>query len=148
MKIDSSAFSHGQFIPPVYTCDGKDIVNPLLKFSKIPRGAKSLVLIVNSPEVPSRDWIHWILWNIPAGTKEISEGSVPQGARVAKNDFGHSDYHGPCPPIGIVHQYQFKLYALDAKLKLAHDAKKEEIKRAMHGHVIEHAVLVGFYKRK
>lgn len=148
MKITSPAFNHGQFIPPKYTCDGEDVVNPPFAFSKIPKNAKSLVLMIDSPQVPSRDWIHWLLWNIPADTKGIAEGSVPKGARVAKNDFHHPDYHGPCPPVGAVHQYQFKLYALDAKLKLAHDAKKEEIERAMHGHVIEHAILVGLYKRK
>lgn len=147
MKIKSPVFDHGQFIPPKYTCDG-DNMSPPLEFVKIPKKAKSLVLVVDSPEVPSRDWLHWLVWNISPDTREIAAGSVPRGAVVGKTDFHLPGYRGPCPPFGVVHEYHFKLYALDIKLDLPHDAKKTEIERAMHGHIIEHAVLSGVYKKK
>ncbi len=147
IKIKSPVFDNGQFIPSRHTCDGENI-NPALEFLKIPKEAKSLVLIADSPEVPSRDWIHWLVWNIDPKIKKIASGKIPAGAREALNDFRMPGYRGPCPPWGVAHQYHFKIFALDAKLKLAHDATCEEVKRAMRPHIIEHAILSGLYKKK
>lgn len=151
MKIKSPAFGNGGYIPEKYTRD-KENVSPPLIFSNIPRKAKSLVLMVDSPEFPSHDphhgWIHWLVWNISPDTLSIEENTVPAGAHVSENDFLHHAYQGPCPPAVGVHRYQFKLYALDEKLKLPASADSSSVRRAIKKHMIEHAVLIGLYRRK
>ncbi len=146
MKILSPAFGHNQFIPSRYTCEGEDI-NPPLIFEEVPEAAESLVLIVDDPDAPGGDWVHWTLWNISPEIKEIKEDSVPSGAQEGLTDFGHSGYGGPCPPSGI-HRYYFKLYALDTRLDLDPSAKKADIIRATTGHIIDKAILIGLYEKK
>jgi hypothetical protein len=145
MKIESPAFSNNQFIPSKYTCEG-DNVNPPLRFSEIPQTAKSLVLIVDDPDAPSGTWVHWTVWNISPNTQEITENSVPEGAVEGLTDFGKPGYGGPCPPSGV-HRYFFKLFALDTVLQLENSAKVSELKKAMEGHIIAEAELVGLYER-
>lgn len=151
MKIKSPSFGNGEYIPEKYTCDGENI-NPPLVFSNIPKKAKSLVLMVDSPEFPSRDphhgWIHWLVWNISPNTLSIEENTVPPGAHVSENDFLHHTYQGPCPPAVGVHRYQFKLYTLDTKLKLPPSSDTVSVIRAMKKRIIEHAILIGLCQRK
>lgn len=145
LKLSSPAFKHNQQIPSKYTCDGKD-VNPPLAIESVPAGAKSLALIVDDPDAPAGTWVHWVVWNIAIGTKEIREHAVPAGAAQGMNDFRKRDYGGPCPPSGT-HRYFFKLYALDTMLNLDGSATKAALERAMKGHIIAQTELVGLYKR-
>ena len=145
MLIQSSAFAHNQTIPKKYTCDGENI-NPTIAFSNIPKGAKTLALIVDDPDAPVGLWVHWILFNISSDTKEIKEGSMPKGAVEGTTNFGKPGYGGPCPP-GGEHRYFFKLYALDTELDLPSSADKETLEEAMVGHVLDKAELVGLYSR-
>lgn len=140
-----SVFEQGANIPIRYTCDGEDI-NPTLEISDIPENAKSLVLIVDDPDAPGKTWVHWVLWNIDAGTTKIEENSVPSGAIQGVNDFGKTSYGGPCPPSGT-HRYFFKLYALDTTLNLDSSAGKAEVVEAMEGHVVAQGELMGRYSR-
>ena len=96
MKITSSAFQEGGNIPSKFTCDGSD-TSPPLQITGVPSEAKSLVLIADDPDAPSGLFTHWLVWNIPPQTNSISEGSAPKGVH-GTNDFGKSDYKGPCPP--------------------------------------------------
>lgn len=146
MKITSTSFKNNTNIPSQYTCDGSDI-NPPLKFSEIPPKAKSLALISDDPDAPMGTWVHWTLWNIDPKTKEITENSVPVGAVQGTTSFGEAKYGGPCPPSGI-HHYYFKLYALDTKLNLPTSFKKEDLEKAINGHILAKAELVGLYSRK
>jgi Raf kinase inhibitor-like YbhB/YbcL family protein len=147
MKITSSAFENNQSIPEKYTCDGENI-NPPLEFSEIPASAKSLVLIVEDPDAPSKIWIHWVLYNMSPNISFINENSKPSNAEEGINDFGKSGYGGPCPPSGT-HRYIFRLYALDALLEDMPDfTDKEILTEAMHGHVIEQVELIGTYSKK
>jgi Raf kinase inhibitor-like YbhB/YbcL family protein len=146
LSIASTAFSHQGMIPPKHTCDGAD-VNPPLSLGNVPEKSVSLALIVDDPDAPMGTWVHWVVWNIGSGTKEIPENSVPRGALQGTNDFRKQGYGGPCPPSGT-HRYFFKLYALDASLPLKAGATKAELERAMKGHVIAQAELVGLYRRK
>ncbi|OGY22973.1 MAG: phosphatidylethanolamine-binding protein [Candidatus Woykebacteria bacterium RBG_13_40_15] len=146
MKITSTAFEQNQAIPSKYTCDGQDII-PSLLFSEIPSGSQSLVLTVVDPDSPSGHFTHWVVWNIPADTKEISEGMLPAGLVEGKNDFGKTGYGGPCPSQGT-HHYVFNLYALDTKLDLSTGMSREELEDTMSNHIISHTELVGFYKRQ
>lgn len=146
MKLTSSAFENNQYIPPKYTCDEAN-VNPPFSISDVPKEAESLVLIVDDPDAPKGDWVHWIVFNIQPGTKEIKESGVPAGSVQGKTDFRNPGYGGPCPPSGI-HHYQFKLYALDIIFSLDASAGKKEIEKAMEGHILAEDLLVGLYKRK
>ncbi len=145
MKIFSSAFKNNEAIPKKYACDG-DNVNPPFEISDAPKGAKSLVLIVDDPDAPAGLWTHWTVWNIDPGTKAIRENSVPEKAAEGVTSFGKSGYGGPCPPSGT-HRYFFKLYALDAALDLGGKNDVANLKKAMDGHIMDRAEIIGFYAR-
>lgn len=146
MKLESLVFSSNSFIPKKYTCEGEN-VNPPLKISEIPPETKSLVLIVDDPDAPGNNWVHWIVWNIPPQITEIKENNIPQGAIEGMTDFGKTGYGGPCPPWGT-HRYFFKLYALDTKLTLNSSAQKSDLEKAMKGHILAKAELIGLYRRQ
>jgi Raf kinase inhibitor-like YbhB/YbcL family protein len=146
MTLTSLAFRNGELIPSTFTCDGAD-VNPALNISNVPTEAKSLALIVDDPDAPGGMWVHWVVWNIDPKTREIKENSVPRGVKQGVNDFRKTPYGGPCPPAGT-HRYFFKLYALDTMLDLGPDTTKGALEKAMKGHVLAQAELMGKYKRK
>jgi len=143
LRITSPAFQNNGVIPAKYTCDGDD-VNPALNIEGIPREAKSLVLIVDDPDAPMGTWVHWVVWNIPP-RERIEENSVPGVEGL--NDFRKNSYGGPCPPSGT-HRYFFKVYALDAKLDLITNSRKEDVERAMEGHMLAKGEIVGLYRRR
>jgi Raf kinase inhibitor-like YbhB/YbcL family protein len=145
MKITSLAFESKQIIPPKYTCDGED-VNPPLQISDIPDKTQSLALIVDDPDAPGGDWVHWLLWNINPKTKLIIENKSPKEAVQGINDFNKQSYGGPCPPSGI-HHYQFKIYALDTILNLPSSSRKKDLETAMINHILDKDILIGLYQR-
>ena len=145
MKLTSSAFQHNAQIPSEFTCDGSDL-SPPLSISDVPSNAKSLVLISDDPDAPVGTWDHWVVFNIPASTKEIPKGTEPKGTG-GKNSWGRTGYGGPCPPSGT-HRYFFKLYALDTMLNLPQGASKKDIEKAMQGHIVARTELMGTYKRQ
>ncbi len=144
--VSSPVFENNGSIPGKYSCDGAN-VNPPILIENVPNGTKSLTLIVDDPDAPVGIWVHWVLWNINPETKEIKENSVPKGAQQGMNDFRKHNYGGPCPPSGT-HRYFFKLYALDTILTLSPNATKADLEKAMKGHIIEQAHIVGLYKRR
>jgi len=147
MKITSTAFEHNENIPELYTCDGKDR-NPPLQFEDVPNNAASLALIVSDPDaVGKKPFYHWVVFNIDPRTDHIEEDSLPAAAIEGRNDFRKVEYGGPCPPSGT-HHYIFTLSALDSHLHLEKGATAEEVIKAIKGHTIETAELVGVYSRK
>lgn len=146
MKITSPAFEHNQSMPRKYTCDGEN-VNPPLLFSEIPDNTKSLVLIVDDPDAPSKVWVHWVVFNIDSTISELPENTVPKAGTEGLTDFGKPGYGGPCPPSGT-HHYLFKLYALDSILDISQNSDKKAVEEAMQGHILDSAELVGLYERK
>lgn len=144
MEIISSVFKNGEAIPKKYTCDGMDL-SPPLKFKNVSEDTKSMALIVDDPDAPMGTWVHWVVWNMEPSINGISEGEQIK-AEKGKNDFGKLNYGGPCPPRGT-HRYYFKLYALDKLLNLREGSSKKELEKAMEGHIIEEAQLVGLYGR-
>ena len=149
MKLTSPAFDHEGKIPSKYTCDGENI-NPALTISDLPSEAKSLVLIMDDPDVPKHlredgMWDHWVVFNIPISVRDIKEGEEPVGTHGSGTS-GNLNYFGPCPP-DREHRYFFKLYALDTELDLAEKATKQQVEKAMEGHVLEKAELMGRYER-
>lgn len=142
MELKSPEFENNQFIPKKFTCEGED-VNPALIIENLPEGTKSLALIVDDPDAPMGTWVHWVVYDIPV-TSRIDEDSVP--GKQGINDFRKKDYGGPCPPSGT-HRYFFKIYALDQELGLPEGITKEDLEKAMQGHILDKAELIGLYKK-
>jgi Raf kinase inhibitor-like YbhB/YbcL family protein len=154
MILKSPDFIHQGEIPKIYTCDGEDI-SPSLSWSGLQSNTKSLVLIVDDPDVPDpaapkMTWVHWLLYNIPPSVTElpkaIAASDLPAGTQQGKNDWKRTGYGGPCPPVGR-HRYFHKLYALDIELPDLHKPDKTQLEKAMAGHIIDQAELVGTYQR-
>ena len=145
MEITSSDFENNSKIPVKFTGDGEDI-NPNLEISDITENTKSLVLIVDDPEAPIGNWVHWLVWNISPKINKIFEKSVPENSVQGKNSWGRNNYGGPKPPSGT-HRYFFKIYALDIELDLDESADKEAVENAMEGHVLDEIELIGVYRK-
>lgn len=153
MNLTSGAFADGGPIPVKHTCDGPD-VSPALAWTGAPGGSASFALICDDPDAPGKTWVHWVLYDLPATVSQLPENvaktDTPQGlsgARQGMTDFRRVGYGGPCPPPGPPHRYFFKLYALDAPLALNAGASKADVERAMQGHVLGQAQLIGTYGR-
>ncbi len=151
MKISSPAFGNGEKIPSKYTCDGQNI-NPPLKIEQVPEGARSLVLIMEDPDVPKKlradgMWDHWVVFNLPADLQDIAEAAPPPGIEGTGTN-GQPGYMGPCPP-DREHRYFFKLFALDtASLAMDPKSTKADVQRAMADHIIAQAEFMGRYERE
>jgi Raf kinase inhibitor-like YbhB/YbcL family protein len=150
MKLTSTAFAEGQTIPQRYTCDGDD-VSPPLAWTGAPEGTASFALIADDPDAPLRTWVHWVLFDLPGDATSLPEGVAkvprpPTGGVHGNNSWPRAEYGGPCPPRGT-HRYIFKLYALDRALGLAPGASAADVRKAMEGHVLAEAQLMGRYAR-
>jgi Raf kinase inhibitor-like YbhB/YbcL family protein len=145
VKISSSAFENNGMIPFEYTCDGSDISPPLI-ISEVPNEAKSLAIIMDDPDAPMGTFTHWVVWNVSPQKTQFTKGEkipFPQG----KTSFGRKSYGGPCPP-GGTHRYFFKVYALDLILNLKEGSSKADLEKAMLGHILAEASLIGKYSRR
>ena len=151
MNLTSTSFQDGKQIPAKFTCSGANL-SPQLTWSAPPAKTASLALTVTDPDAPRGTWVHWVLYNLPAGTRELpeglpSQGQLPDGAHQGRNDFGEIGYGGPCPPSGPPHHYIFTLYALDAKLNLPEGATRAQVEAAMKGHMLANGRLIGLFQR-
>jgi Raf kinase inhibitor-like YbhB/YbcL family protein len=153
-KLTSPAFAAGESIPERHTCQGADISPPLL-WTDLPTGTRSLALIVDDPDAPDpaapkMTWVHWILYNIPPNTtglpEAVTSSALPAGTLEGINDWRRTGYGGPCPPVGR-HRYFHKLYALDIELPDLATPTKEQLEKAMAGHILGHAELIGTYQK-
>jgi hypothetical protein len=149
--LESKAFKQGEDIPRRYTCEGDDL-SPALLWSEPPVGTKSLALIADDPDAPVGTWVHWVFYDLESHVRELPEGvakaeEVQGVGKQGLNDFRKVGYGGPCPPPGKPHRYFFKLYALDTKLTLGPRASKQDVEKAMKGHILAQAELMGRYKR-
>jgi Raf kinase inhibitor-like YbhB/YbcL family protein len=147
MELNSSAFKDGEMIPSQYSCKGEEI-SPPLQWKDAPSATQSFVLICEDPDSPVGIWDHWVVFNLPASTTELSENiqHYPSGTLLGKNSWGNTQYNGPCPPSGA-HRYFFKIYALDTTLSLNKGATKQQVMKAMEGHTIENAELMGRFQK-
>jgi Raf kinase inhibitor-like YbhB/YbcL family protein len=155
MIITSPTFKQDGDIPERHTCDGLNI-SPMLEWSDVPSGTKSVALIVDDPDAPDPDaprmtWVHWVVYNIPPDAKSLPETFTAEGSysgiMEGLNDWNRTGYQGPCPPIGK-HRYYFKLYALDIVLPDLKSPVKAALEKAMKGHILARSELLGRYQRK
>lgn len=150
ITLSSAALLDGK-VPREYTCDGND-VSPPLRWNATPHGTRSFALFVTDPDAPGGDFTHWVLFNLPAGSRGVPPGVAPEaqlsdGSRQGRNDFGKVGYGGPCPPRGNPHRYVFTLYALDSTLDTTAGSSRSQVESAMNGHVLNHAELTARYAR-
>jgi len=157
IEVTSTAFQPGKPIPQKYTGDGEDL-SPPLAWSNLPEGTEELALICDDPDAPTKEpWVHWVIYKIPASTTGVPEGVAkdaglkqPAGALQGANSWPSGQtvgYRGPAPPRGKPHRYFFKLYALDAPLKLEPNLDKKRLLKAIEGHVLAQGQLMGTYQR-
>jgi Raf kinase inhibitor-like YbhB/YbcL family protein len=146
LSLTTTAFEAGESIPVRNTCDGAN-VSPALAWTGLPDGTASLALLVDDPDAPGGAFTHWLAWGIDPAAGTLAEGATPAGE--GRNGFGDLGYGGPCPPKGHgPHRYVFRLYALDARLKLDPGADKAAFQAALAGHVIGTGELLGTYGRR
>ena len=141
MEIRSGDFEPDSKIPLRHTCDGADL-SPRLFWSGVPEGTESFVLIMDDHDASAGIWVHWVLYDLPGGLRELPErisrserleaGGL-QGATWGVESFSRIGYCGPCPPPGLPHRYSFRLYALDRMLGLPAGATKKQAVEAMKG---------------
>lgn len=151
LKVTSIAFKEGEMIPTQYSYDDRN-ASPPLAWSAPPADTKSLALICDDPDAPMGTWVHWVLFNLPAKTRDLPESVAPEktlafGEKQGLNDYGEIGYGGPCPPSGT-HRYHFKLYALDTLLSLEAGATKAQLEKAMQGHILALGQLMGRFKKQ
>lgn len=153
-QLKSNSFKNNEFINKKFSCEGENI-SPDLHWANAPKETKSFALIVDDPDAPRKEpWVHWIIFNIPGSVSSLEENAsnklYPElkDAIQGTNDFHKTVYGGPCPPAGKPHRYFFTLYALDTKLSLKSSARKDDLLKAMDGHIIDSTELIGLYQIK
>jgi Raf kinase inhibitor-like YbhB/YbcL family protein len=149
--LTSSAFAAGAMIPDQYTCSGQDI-SPALQWSNAPTKTTSFALIMDDPDAPAGDWVHWVMWDVPASKHALAENvakseQLDDGSHQGRSSFNRVGYSGPCPPPGPTHRYFLRLYALDSKLTVASGADRAALESAMKGHVLATAEFMGTFHR-
>ncbi len=149
--VHSTAFDEGGWIPKKYTCEGEN-VSPEIVWQNPPEGTQSFALICDDPDAPMKVWVHWVIWGIPKDATSLKEAiptepTLDDGSLQGKNDFGKIGYGGPCPPPGKPHRYFFKLYALDTIPQLEPGATKDELLKAIDGHILGQCQTMGKYQR-
>ena len=155
MKLWSPAFKDGGRIPLKYVMPGAGGQNlsPPLMWEGAPKGTKSFALTCVDPHPVAKNWVHWMVINIPKDVHALPEGAsgkaMPPGAKELKNSFGFVGYGGPQPPPGTgEHPYVFTLYALDiAHLELGEDTSLSTFKKAIEGHVLAKGQVTGYFGR-
>lgn len=151
--LESRAFGDGERIPAVHTLEGLNL-SPPLQWSGEPPGTRSLALVMDDPDAPAGLWQHWLLFNIPASLHALPAGlerspelanGCRQGQCWGMERFERLGYQGPQPPPGRVHHYRFSLHALDRPLQLAAGCSVFDLERAIAGHALATATLIGVY---
>lgn len=158
MVLQCSAFESGEPVPTKYTGDGAD-VSPPLSWTGVPAGTREFALICDDPDAPTPEpWVHWVIYKLSAEVNSLPEGlpkdkslRQPVSALQGKNSWPSGQtigYRGPAPPRGHgVHHYHFKLYALDTPLEVPPGADHKTLLKAMRGHILATAELLGTYSR-
>lgn len=151
LTLTSPVFAEGESIPTKYTCDAEN-VSPELHIGNVPEGTKSLVLVMDDPDIPEsikkergiETIDHWVLYSIPPTTDVISEGALI--GKVGINSRGVEGYMGPCPP-DREHRYFFRLYALTEEINFLKPPMLHEVEKQAKELMIETATLMGRYER-
>ncbi|HCM68304.1 MAG: hypothetical protein A2898_01835 [Candidatus Kerfeldbacteria bacterium RIFCSPLOWO2_01_FULL_48_11] len=142
MVAKSLDFSHNDLIPARFTCDGKNS-SPHLTWYEAPEKTLSYALSCKDPDAPGGNWDHWLIVNIPRSVTEIPQGQT--AGEEIENDFGQTNYGGPCPPSGT-HRYVFTIYALS--VERLEGVTKEDFVEKVKEHSLDSAELIGLYTKQ
>jgi len=149
LKLTTSSFRPDSEIPKRFTCKGDD-ASPALSWNDPPAGTRTFALVVNDPDAPGGNFIHWVIYDLPASTRSLPEGvaqgSDAAGGRQGTNSFGKTGYNGPCPPPGNAHRYFFRLWALDSTFDLQ-KATAQELESSMRGHILAQGEIMARFRR-
>lgn len=149
LTLTASSFHSNGEIPARFTCKGDD-ASPALSWTDPPAGTRSFALVMNDPDAPGGNFIHWVIYDLPASTRSLPEGIAQgpdaAGGRQGTNSFGKTGYNGPCPPPGKPHRYFFRLWALDSILPLQ-GAAAENLESSMHDHILAHGEIMARFRR-
>lgn len=151
-SLASPVFAQGATIPRRYSRQGENI-SPPLNWMNAPAGTKSFALIIEDPDAPLITFTHWVIFNLPTTSSSLPENvptveTLPDGARQGKNTLLKIGYTGPKPPTKKPHRYFFKLLALDTLLDLESGVRKKKLLKAVEGHVLAEAELMGIYQKQ
>ena len=147
VDLTSPSFKSNEKIPAKFTCEGQNL-NPSLNFGNLPAGTKQLVLTMHDPDVPkdlvpSGNFDHWFVWDLPANSTGIAEGA---GSTMGLNGTGNPGYLGPCPP-DREHRYFFRPYAINITLQGKTFKDRAAVEAAIRGHILAQSELVGRYDK-
>ncbi|MGO8672899.1 MAG: YbhB/YbcL family Raf kinase inhibitor-like protein [Capsulimonadaceae bacterium] len=152
LDVRTMAADSSSRIYPLYTCDGAGI-SPPIRWSGIPAATKSIAVVMDDTDAPAGDFVHWVLFNLPASTTHLDDAvpdveTLNNGAVQGVNDFGATGYGGPCPPAGSPHHYHIHVYALDSKLAPTPRITREQLGGEMHGHILAAGEVTVTYQRQ
>ncbi len=156
LMVMSPDVKDGVELPVKYSCSNAPSgVSPRIQWMNAPANTQSFAILLHDPEPHPRgsiyDITHWFIYNIPASAKELPEGvpngDLPDGTKQLKGIRGFAGYFGPCAPPGPNHHYTYQLFALDTKLNLGPDATRADAEKAMDGHILGSAEIIGLFHR-
>jgi len=147
LQLTCDAFANGEPIPIRYTGDGSS-AEPPLRFRGAPREARSLVLLVEDPDAPTpRPFVHWVVYAMPPSAASV-DAARAAGAREGRTSLLKLGWVGCAPPKGdSAHRYFFQLFALNRANDLPGGIGRSALLRALSGHVLSCATLIGTYRR-
>jgi Raf kinase inhibitor-like YbhB/YbcL family protein len=146
LLVASESFADGEHLATKHSCEGSN-VSPPLRWNQVPDGTQSQALICEDPDAPDGVFTHWVLYDLPADTRRLAEGSSG-GGKEGVNSFKTLGYSGPCPPPTGSHRYVFRLYALDIRSVGDAGLSNEDLRTAIKGHVLAEGTLTGRYQRR
>jgi Raf kinase inhibitor-like YbhB/YbcL family protein len=151
------AYKDKDSIPPKYihhSIKGENI-SPGFRWEDPPVSAKSFAFTIIDPHPVAKNWVHWMVINIPLRVREVSEGAsgtghMPPGCKEITNTYGESGYGGPAPPKGTgPHPYIATIYALNVDiLTLPQEASLRLFQNAIEGKVIAERSMTGYFEQK
>ena len=149
LTLTSDAFQPGAAIPVHFSAYGED-VSPPLAWTGAPAGTRSFVLLVEDPDATSaKPYVHWMAWNIAGERTNLPEAVAESAPDIVqgRNNHGDNAWFGPRPRGSSAHHYWFQLFALDTALTLPMTASRNDVLKAMDGHVIAAGQLVGMFAK-
>lgn len=153
LKVISESFEDGGWIPDCHSGYGED-KSPEISIEGIVSGAVSMVITLDDMSHPLfKNYNHWVAWNISPASKipgNLSKGPVIEEPIHLEQGiaYGKHCYRGPKPPFNWNHKYCFTVYVLDTKLSLSTNSNKDDVLKAMEGHILQTGTLIGKYQRK
>ena len=146
MQLSCPALQKNKTIPVEFTCNGQNHSLPL-RWSRVPGGTQTMVVIMEDADSNHGYKHHWGLYNIPPRPHQLANNQhkFQPDEKFALNSWGTSKYCGPCSS-AKEHNYIIRLYALDAHLKFFEkNVTIEQLEDAMVGHIVDVAQLKGHY---